>query len=119
MLSPEAAQEFAREWIASWNSHDIERVLSHYTDDFEMSSPFIAAFAGEPLGTLKGKPQVRAYWEAALARLPDLNFELLDVFTGADSLTIYYKAVMGKFATEVLLLNENGKVYKALAHYNG
>lgn len=83
-----------------------------------MSSPFIAAFAGEPSGTLKGKAQVAAYWRAALERIPDLHFELLEVFIGVDSITIYYKAVLGKLATEVLFIGQDGKVCKALAHYN-
>ncbi|MEI8247817.1 MAG: hypothetical protein WCI51_18415 [Lentisphaerota bacterium] len=37
-----SALEFATEWIAAWNSHDLNRVLSHYSEDFETSSPFIA-----------------------------------------------------------------------------
>lgn len=60
MITKEEANHFAREWIEAWNSHDLERVLSHYTDDFEMSSPFIVGFTGEPLGTLRGKESVRA-----------------------------------------------------------
>ena len=117
MVTKDSALKFAREWIGAWNAHDLEGVLSHYADDFEMSSPFIAAFAGEPSGTLKGKTQVGAYWENALKRIPDLRFELLEVFTCVDSITIYYKAVLGKLAAEVLFLNEEGKAYRALAHY--
>ena len=55
MITKDWAQKFAREWVEAWNAHDLERVLSHYTHDFEMSSPFIAEFAGELSGTLKGK----------------------------------------------------------------
>jgi hypothetical protein len=112
------ARKFAEAWIAAWNAHDLQSVLSHYTDDFEMSSPFIAAFAGEPSGTLKGKAQVGAYWEKTLGRIPDLRFELLEVFTCVNSVSVYYKAVLGKLATEIFFLDENGKAYKALAHYN-
>jgi hypothetical protein len=118
MVTKDRATKFAQEWIEAWNAHDLERVLSHYTDDFEMSSPFIPAFSGEPSGTLKGKAQVGAYWENALQRIPDLRFELLEVFTCVNSITIYYKAVLGKLATEVLFLNQDGKAYRALAHYN-
>jgi hypothetical protein len=55
MLNKTFAERFAAEWIAAWNSHDLDRVLSHYADDFEMSSPYIAELAGEPSGKLKGK----------------------------------------------------------------
>ncbi len=112
------AQRFAREWVEAWNSHDLDRVLSHYTDDFEMSSPFIVAFTGEPSGTLKGKAQVRAYWQTGLARVPDLKFELLDVFTCVNSVVLHYKSILGKMATEVFFLESDGRAYKALAHYD-
>ena len=46
------AEEFARDWIESWNSHNLDRILSHYSDQFEMSSPKIIQIAGEPSGTL-------------------------------------------------------------------
>ena len=118
MVTREHALKFAREWIEAWNARDLEGVLLHYTDDFEMSSPFIAAFAGEPSGTLKGKTQVSAYWRNGLKRIPDLRFELLEVFTCVDSITIYYKAVLGKLAAEVFFLDQDGKVYRALAHYD-
>ena len=119
MITRVDARKFAEEWIEAWNAHDLQSVLSHYTEDFEMSSPFIAAFVNEPSGTLKGKAQVRAYWENALRRIPDLRFELLEVFTCVNSVAIYYRAVLGKLAIEVLFLNEDGKAYKALAHYSG
>ena len=38
MIDSTWAHEFAREWIAAWNSHDLELILSHYADDFEMAS---------------------------------------------------------------------------------
>jgi ketosteroid isomerase-like protein len=38
---------FASDWIAAWNSHDLDRILAHYEDDFEMTSPLIVALVGE------------------------------------------------------------------------
>jgi len=83
-----------------------------------MNSRFIATFASESSGILKGTPQVKACWQTALERIPELLFGLLEVFTFGDSITIYYKAVLGKLATEVIFLNQDGKAYNALAHYN-
>lgn len=117
MTQMEAAR-FARECIEAWNARDLERVLSHYTDDFEMSSPFIVTLGGEASGTLRGKAAVRAYWQTALQRHTNLHFELLEVFVGISSLVILYKAVQGRRATEVQLLNERGQVFKAMAHYD-
>jgi ketosteroid isomerase-like protein len=118
MMTRDWAEQFAREWIDSWNAHDLERILSHYADDFQMSSPYIVQFMGEPTGTLKGKERVGAYWRTALDRLPDLRFELIEVFAGTDSVAIHYRAARGKIAVEVLFFDENRKVVRAAAHYD-
>ena len=118
MISKDWAEQFAKEWVDSWNAHNLERVLSHYAEDFEMSSPFIVGFTGETSGTLKGKSDVGAYSRTALERIPDLHFELLQVFVCVNSITIYYRAVLDKLATEVLFFNPDGKAYKAFAHYD-
>jgi SnoaL-like domain len=75
MIDKKFAEYFARDWIDSWNSHDLERILAHYSDQFEMSSPVIIQVAGEPSGTLKGKDAVGAYWAKALSLIPDLRLE--------------------------------------------
>jgi ketosteroid isomerase-like protein len=117
MITAEFAQEFAEEWIAAWNSHDLERIFSHYTDDFEMSSPYIVLRMGEPSGTLRGKTAIRPYWTAALTWQPPLHFELQHVYAGADSITIAYRRVGGPLAAEVLFFNGDGKAVKGVAHY--
>lgn len=116
MISREFAEKFAAHWIDSWNRHDLNQILSHYTDDFEMSSPYIAQIAGEPSGKLKGKEAVRAYWTAALERMPTLRFELVQTLLGAESVTIYYRGVRG-MAAEVFFFDAKGEVVKSCAHY--
>ena len=64
---------------------------------------------GEPSGTLKGKQRVGAYWRRALERIPDLHFEVLDVFPGVGSIVIYYKAVLGLLGLRGLLLRRAGQ----------
>lgn len=54
MIDKPFAEQFARDWIEAWNGHDLDRILSHYADQFELSSPVIMGVAGEPSGTLKG-----------------------------------------------------------------
>jgi hypothetical protein len=38
------------EWIAAWTSGNLERILAHSTDDFEMRSPLIADHGFSPTG---------------------------------------------------------------------
>jgi len=117
MLTRRFAEDFAREWIEAWNTHDLERILSHYADGFEKASPMIALVNGGGCGTLKGREAVGAYWAKSLQKVPDLHFELREVFVGADSICIAYKAVFGLGAVEWLAFDETGKVKRAAAHY--
>lgn len=111
-------RHFAESWISAWNRHDLDAVLAHYSDDFEFSSPLIRQFAGETSGRLVGKEAVRAYWSAALARLPDLRFELVEVLAGIDGLLILYRGHRG-LAAEVFEFDANGQVRRGQALYAG
>jgi hypothetical protein len=115
-MTPDA-KGFANEWIEAWCSHDLDRILSHYSDSFEITSPMIKVALGIEQGTLVGKPQVRRYWQAALEKVPDLRFELETVLEGVDSIAIYYRSVMDKMAIEVMFFDDDGKVSRAIAHY--
>jgi hypothetical protein len=117
MLTDEFARHFAAEWIAAWNARDLPRVLAHYRDDFEMGSPLIAQIAGEPSGVLRGKPAIAAYWQAALARFPDLHFSLQQVCKGAESIVLVYSRAGGGTAAEVFYFDGQGLVYRSAGHY--
>lgn len=116
MIRREFAQAFAEEWIAAWNSHDLERIVSHYSDDFVMSSPRIASVVGEESGVLAGKPAIRSYWKRALQLAPQMRFRLIEVFVGADSVVLHYEGMRG-FAAEVFFFDSDGKVVRAAANY--
>ena len=116
MIDKTFAEQFANEWIDAWNNHDLNRVLAHYTDDFEMSSPVIVQIAGEPSGTLKGKDVVGWYWSKALAFIPDLHFDLVATFIGVNSITLYFEWKRG-LSAEVFIFDPDRKVTKAYAHH--
>jgi ketosteroid isomerase-like protein len=110
--------DFAREWIEAWNSHDLERIFSHYTEDFEMTSSLIVERMGEPTGTLKGKAAVRPYWSQGLAVEPPIRFELLNVLVAVRSITIYYRSIGRRIVAEVLVFNDRGEVVRGAAYYS-
>jgi ketosteroid isomerase-like protein len=118
MIDADRAMAFAREWIESWNAHDMERILSHYTENFEMSSPLIVERTGRANGRLKGRDEVRAYWEASLAATPPLRFEFLDVLVGVDSITIYYRNVGRRVVAETFFMDDSAKVTKAVSQWS-
>lgn len=111
------AEAFAAEWIAAWNSHDLDRILAHYADELEFSSPVIVKLLNQPSGKLRGKAAVRAYWATGLSRRPDLKFELRAVLVGVESLVIHYRGLDLVDAAEYLELGPDGKVARSSAHY--
>jgi hypothetical protein len=115
-ITAEFAGHFADDWIAAWNSHNLEQILSHYEEDFEMSSPMIRVIYEEPSGRLKGKQAVGDYWALALERNPDLNFTLHHTLIGAQSITLVYDGLRGLVA-ETFLFSDTGKVAAAFAQY--
>lgn len=116
MITADQAKNFALGWIAAWNARDLDRVLSHYADDFELSSPLIAAIAGEPSGLLKGKDAIRRYWSAALAKRPDLHFRLVGVYAGVGSIVVHYQRHDGSLSAEHFEFLPNGLVGRSSAH---
>ena len=111
-------KKFAEKWIRDWNSHDLEKILKHYTEDFEITTPMIKIALGNDTGTLKGKKSIREYWEKALKKFPELEFTLFDVTRGVNSLVLYYQSVMDKKAMEVMFFDSENKIYKVIAHYS-
>jgi hypothetical protein len=116
------AKAFAEEWVTAWNAHDLERILSHYRDDVEIITPMIKMSLGvdaglNSSGSLVGKAAIADYWRAALEKMPDLHFELLDVCTGVNSIAVYYKSVMDKLAIEVMEFDNEDKVERVVVHY--
>ena len=111
------AQDFAHEWISAWNSHDLERILGHYTEDVEVTSPLVEAVLGPGQVTVRGKAALRAYWGRALARFPDLRFVLYRAYAGCGSLVLHYQSVQGLVGAECMELDQDGRVRRVLAHY--
>jgi len=115
-MKPELANKFSVEWIKAWNEHDLDKIMTHYAEDFEMSSPAIKKIMNIESGIIKGKNEVRAYWERALKLNPGLHFEIIKSFSGVDSVIIHYKGHRG-LSAETFFFNSEGKVKSAHAHY--
>ena len=118
MVTEGFASAFAAKWAASWNSRNINDIMSHYSEDFTIESPMALKLMPESKGVITGKSSVKAYWEIGLAKIPDLHFTVLDVLIGINSLTIYYVNIAtGKKSAENLFFNSEGKVYRAFVMY--
>lgn len=112
------ANQFAREWIAAWNSHDLETIMSHYADDVVLTSPVAARILNTPSGTVQGKSALRKYFTLGLEAYPDLHFEFLDVMHGLSSLVICYVNQKGTKTAEFMEFGEDGKIVRVVANYS-
>ena len=111
------ATTFAAEWIAAWNSHDLEAILSHYDSEVVLTSPVAARLLGHPSGTVSGKEALRAYFRRGLAVYPDLAFTLLEVMSGVTSVVLHYLNQKGTKCGEFMDVAPSGKVVRVVAHY--
>jgi hypothetical protein len=111
------AQDFAQQWIAAWNSHDLNRILSHYADDVEVTSPLVETVLGPGRVTIRGKPAVREYWSAGLAKYPDLYFRLFRAYAGPRSVVLHYQSVQALVGAECMEFDGAGLIRRVLAHY--
>lgn len=116
VVEADAARAFATAWIAAWNAHDLDRILEHYAEDVEFTSPYVVRIAGEPSGTLIGKHALRAYWAKGLAMLPDLHFTPIETLVGVDAVTLVYRGHRGVVA-ETFRFDPTGRVCSATACY--
>ena len=116
-MTHEEAQDFAQAWLAAWNSHDIDAVLSHFADDASFSSPIAAVMFPESGGILRGKQAIKEYWSAAIQHIPDLHFEILGVYAGINLVVINYRNHVGNLVNEVLALGPDGLVRSGAGTY--
>jgi hypothetical protein len=94
--------DFAAEWAAAWNRHDVDALLAHFHDDVVFTSPIAAELVPGSAGVVNGKAALREYWCTALAAVPDLHFDVVGVYGGASVLVINYRNQKGGLVCEVL-----------------
>jgi len=107
----------SREWIAAWNAHDLERVLTLYAEDAEMTSHRIPSLGFDAGGTVRGKDKLRAYWGKALPLIPNLHFTLIDTYASPDSIVVFYENERGDRICEYLRLDAAGKIVQGSANH--
>ena len=60
-----SAFAIAHERVEAFNRHDLEAILSHYAESVALTSLLATRVLGDPAGTVRGKPALRAYFAKA------------------------------------------------------
>jgi len=116
-LTDQQALAIAREWVDAWNSHDLDRIMSHYADDVVLTSPLVGRILGGPQTSVRGGTALRAYFRRGLEAFPDLKFTLWTAYPGQDSMIVNYESVRGLRSAEFMRLDATGRVREVVAHY--
>ena len=100
-----AARRFAEGWERDWNAHDLDALLAHYREDVTFTSPVADRVVPGSGGVIRGKAALREYFSAGLRLMPDLHFEVLNLFVGVGALVIEYRNRAGGRVAEVLVFD--------------
>jgi len=116
-VTRDEAWNLANLWVAAWNAHDLDLIMTHYEDVIELTSPIAAQLLGKSDGKVVGKANLRAYFQRGLEAYPELYFRLVDVLWGVNSVVLYYTNQKGTRAAEFMELSAVGKVAQVVANY--
>ena len=118
-MTKDEAWKLANHWVAAWNAHDLDQIMTHYEEAAELTSPVAAQLLGTPEGKVIGKENLRAYFQRGLQTYPDLLFRLEDVLWGISSVVLYYTNQKGTHSGEFMELSAKGKITRVVANYSG
>lgn len=119
MLTDTEVRHFAVDWIDSWNTHDLDRIMAHYAPDVVLISPVARRILNDTSGIVRGRDALRSYFHRGLAVYPELRFTLHDTLWGLSSIVLYYANQKGSKTAECMELDEQNLVVRVLATYNG
>lgn len=116
-LNDKWGQEFAKNWLVAWNSHDVEKILECYSDEILLVSPLVRKITGNQLGVQIDKNELRELCTKIFTEIPELKFSLAAVAVGIDSLTIHYTSSQCDMVADVLKFDENWKIVNLNTFY--
>ena len=117
-MTKDEAWNLANHWVAAWNSHDLDLIMTHYDDAIELTSPVAAQLLGRSDGKVVGKASLRAYFQRGLEAYPELHFRLENVLWGMNSVLLYYINQKGTRTGEFMELSPTGKIARVVANYS-
>lgn len=113
-----AAVEFATEWVEAWNSHDLDRIISHYAETLHYCSPLVLECVPGPDGVIRDRATLRTHVQTGLSKNPILRFTFREVLLGAHGFALYYDNARRGRTAEYFEFNADGKVVKVISCYS-
>ena len=118
-LSESRGRELGEEWVAVWNSHDLDAIMALYAPGVRFQTPTAIASLGIQDGLIDGAERLREHFARGLARRPDLRFDLEHVYVGVRSIAITYHWADGTPVAEVHEYDADELIERVQALYVG
>jgi limonene-1,2-epoxide hydrolase len=83
-------KEIAVKWFAAFNEHHLDKLLELYDEQAEHYSPKLKLRNPETKGKIKGKSNLRIWWQEAFDRLPGLQYKILNIVADAQFVFMEY-----------------------------
>lgn len=83
---PWTPDDFARAWLDAFGSHDIDRLLTYYTDDALLEDVTIVESRG--IAPARGHRMIREFLVPMFEEMPDLAFEFVSASSAGDRMVV-------------------------------
>jgi len=113
-------QSIAFKWFDAFNAHNIEQLLSLYDDHAEHFSPKLKIRQPETNGIVRGKQQMRDWWQGSFDRLPSLQYKVTSITANENRVFAEYIRIVD--GEENMLVAEvydvrNGKIVNSRVYH--
>lgn len=89
-MEPKELEHIAQQWFAAFNEHNLENLLSLYSEDAVHYSPKLKLRQPETNGLIKGKAALRSWWQDSFDRLPTLRYIVNTLTANQDRVFMEY-----------------------------
>jgi ketosteroid isomerase-like protein len=89
-MKPQEIEEIAINWFKAFNTQDLEKLLSLYSDNATHFSPKLKIRMPETNGFVEGKNALRNWWKDAFDRLPTLNYTVTSLTANNERVFMEY-----------------------------
>jgi hypothetical protein len=85
------AKEHIDKWIRAWNNHDINAIISLYSDNIEFKSPKInAVYPNKTDAIIYNKSELKDYFSLGLQKFSKLHFVPIDFIIKGNTILLEY-----------------------------
>lgn len=114
-MTQEKADHFVETWIAAWNRHDLDTIMSMCHDEVEFESGFLVSMFDVPSGKLHGKAELRR-WFAKSVEGGTIHIDPpIHVLISIDTVCLV-ESIGGTIAANVFTLDEAGLITRSIVH---